>query len=116
MVKLIEYFFRAIQKPSLFISIFILFELFPVYSLSLKNTRNFIEDKKSIVNVLYEEEGKELTPVVKEQKLSLIGSTEKFMFFYDHSDCSKIVIPRNKIISITSDKVKFKRDKKYCLK
>ena len=45
-VKLIEYFFMAIQKPSLFISIFILFELFPAYSQSLKNTRNLIEDKK----------------------------------------------------------------------
>ena len=44
-VKLIEYVLEAIQKPSLFISIFILFELFPVYSLSLKNTRNLIEDK-----------------------------------------------------------------------
>ncbi len=103
-VKLIEYFLEATQKPSLFISIFILFELFPVYSLSLKNTCNLIEDKKSLVNVLYEKEGKELTPVVKEQKLSITGSTEKYMFFYDHSDCSKIVIPISKIINITSDK------------
>jgi len=99
-VKLINYFLKVIQKPSLFISIFIFFELFPVYFLNLKNDRSLIEDKKSIVNVLYEKEGKELTPVVKEQKLSLIGSTEKYMFFYDHSDCSKIVISKNKIISI----------------
>lgn len=102
--KLIEYFLRAVQKPSLFISIFILFELFPLYSLSYKNARNLIEDKKSIVTVLYEIEGKELTPLVKEQKLTITGSTEKYMFFYDNSDCSKIVIPISKIINITSDK------------
>ncbi len=90
----------AIQKSSLFIYIFIIYELFPLYFLSLKNDRNLIEEEKSIVFVLSEEERKELTPVVKEQKLSLIGSTEKIMFFYDHSDCSKIAIPKNKIISI----------------
>ena len=101
---MINYFLKAIQKPSLFISIFILFELFPVYFLGLKNDRDLIEDKKSIVNVLYKEEGKGLTLVVKERKLSLTGSTEKYMFFNDHSDSSKIVIPKNKIISITSDK------------
>jgi len=53
---------------------------------------------------LYEKEGKELIPVVKEQRLSITGSTEKYMFFYGHSDCSKIVIPISKIINITSDK------------
>ena len=37
---------------------------------------------------------------MKEKELSIIGSTEKYMFFYDHSDCSKIVIPKNKIITI----------------
>ena len=99
-VKLIEYFLKAIQKPSLFISFFIFFELFTVYFLGLKNDRNLIEDKKTIVNVLCEEERKELTPVVKEQKLSITGSIKKYMFFYDHSVCSKIVIPKNKIISI----------------
>ena len=88
----------AIQKPSLFISIFIIFELFPV--LGLKIAPNLIEDKKSIVNVLFKEDRKGLTPVVKEQELSIIGSTEKYMFFYDHSDCSKIVMPKNKIITI----------------
>ncbi|MHC4454785.1 MAG: hypothetical protein ACYSWS_08835 [Planctomycetota bacterium] len=97
-VKLIEYFLRTIKKPSLFISIFIILELFP--SLGLKNDPNLIEDKKSVVNVLFEEEGKELNSDVKEQELSIIGSTGKHVFFYDHVNCSKIVISKNRIISI----------------
>jgi hypothetical protein len=102
-VKLKEYFLRAIKKPSLFISIFIIFEIFPAYSIKFRNAPSLIKDKKPIVNVLFEEESKELTPAVKEKELSIIGSTEKYMFFYNHVDCSKIVIPKNKIISIISD-------------
>ncbi len=112
-VKLKEYFLSAVKKPSLFISIFIIFEIFPAYALWVKNDSKLIEDKKTIVNVLYEERSNELTPIVKEQKLSIIGSTEKYMFFYNHSDSSKMVIPKNKIVSITSDKVRFKLNKKH---
>jgi hypothetical protein len=102
-VKLKEYFLSAVKKPSFFISIFIILEIFPAYSLRFKNNSKLIEDKKPIVNVLYEEGNKELTPIVKEQKLSIIGSTEKYMFFYDHSDSSKMIIPKNKIVSIKSE-------------
>ncbi len=34
------------------------------------------------------------------------------MFFYDHSEGHTVVIPITKIISVTSDKLGFKRDKK----
>ncbi len=112
-VKLKEYFLSAVKKPSLFISIFIIFEISPAYALRIKNDSKLIEDKKTIVNVLYEERSNELTPIVKEQKLSIIGSTEKYMFFYNHSDSSKMVIPKNKVVSIASDKVRFKLNKKH---
>lgn len=60
-----------------------------------------IKKKASIVNVLYEKGKRGLKPVVKEG-VSLIGSTEKFMFFYNPSNKRTIVIPITKIISITT--------------
>ncbi len=71
-----------------------------------------IEGKSPIINVLYEEGKQGSASVVKELKLSLIGSTGKFMFFYNHSEDHTVVIPITKIISVTSDKLGFKRDKK----
>jgi hypothetical protein len=80
----------------------IFFVLYSPYYNANVRARKIIKGDRTI-NVLYEEGKKESTSVVKEIKSSLIGSTEKFMFFYNHSDKSTIVIPITKIISINTD-------------
>jgi hypothetical protein len=68
------------------------------------SARNIIHNNGSSINVLYEEGKQGSTSVVKKLKSSLIGSTEKFMFFYNPSDNNTVVIPITRIISITTDK------------
>ena len=45
-VKLFDYFLMVIKKPSFFISIFIIFELFPI--LGHKIASNLTEEKKNL--------------------------------------------------------------------
>lgn len=84
-------------------TIFMLFYLFiPAYGFAKINARAMIEDKKFIVNIVYRERRDEaLTPVAQRLTASLIGSTDKFLFFYVHSDKRSIVIPIANITSIT---------------
>jgi hypothetical protein len=73
----------------------------PAYFYAKKNADDIINNEKSIVNVLYKERRDEaLTPVAQRLKASLIGSTDKFLFFYVHSDKQSIVIPIANITSI----------------
>jgi hypothetical protein len=78
--------------------------------LSSKGTAHLIRGKKPTVNVLYESGQQGLALVVEKLESCLIGSTDKFMFFYDHSNKNAIVIPLSKIISITTYKEQRKGD------
>ncbi len=69
-------------------------------SLASKKHANSLKEEKIIVNVKYSTGQAESKPVLGTIVSSLIGSTEKFMFFYSKGETT--VIPISKIISLTS--------------
>ncbi len=108
----VKYFYEGRGKPYLIIAIllYLILVFSSFYYFANKNAGIFKQSglKISKFNVSFEavkhEVKQELVHVGKTLKLSLIGSTEKFMFFYNHSDNQTIVIPVSKIISITPEK------------
>ena len=84
--------------------------LFPTTFLPWYNAYNFKNNEESIVNVSFEKRTRGIALAKETLKLSLIGSTEKFMFFYNHSDKCTIVLPIAKIISITADNITSKQN------
>ena len=87
------------------IIVLLLFFIIP-FVYAWNNAITLTGSKVPTITVLYEEGKQGSTSVVKELESSLIGSTEKFMFFYNHLDKRTIVIPVTKIISITTSEKK----------
>lgn len=96
--------YSALIASIVLIIFFVYITLDRSHTFAQDNAERLVENKESTVNVLYEKGKKESTSVVEKLELSLIGSTEKFMFFYNYSDKCTIVIPITKIISITANK------------
>ena len=90
--------------------VYILGGILLMFYLPYNGAKNFtaahIKQKEPTINLVYEEGKQSSTSVIKLKSI-LIGSTEKFMFFYvrseDHaSEGRTIIIPISKIISITT--------------
>jgi hypothetical protein len=83
---------------------------FSLITTAQSKRRKLVKNKQDVVNVLYQEGKEKSLSIVKELEASFIGTTEKFMFFYNHSEDNTIIIPIARIINITSDKLGFKKN------
>lgn len=113
-IQIIVFYFRKQKrmKPGVpwlilgsFIFILIGYTAFPAYFYGKRDARSIIKDQESKVTVAYKIIGPTKKIDVREQNLSLIGTTDKFSFFYDHTKERSLVIPIANIVSIEFGKI-----------
>lgn len=98
---------RPVRTPFRILMVFIItaivYTFIPAFIFGRADAQAIIEGNSGFISLQLKARQDEVTELISENKLSIIGTTDKFVFFYDH-DCEKcIVIPTSNIGSLSFD-------------
>ena len=80
---------------------FIAYTILPPWYYARKNARKLIKSKSGLVDLCLKGKPEEVKRLFPEGHVSIIGTTEKFAFFYAHDSKRSVVIPISNIGSIS---------------
>ena len=89
----------------------IIYTFVPAIFFGRKDAREIKRGKSELISLKLKGKPEEIEPLLPKGKLSIIGTTDKFLFFYGH-DCKKcIIVPVANIGSISFNVSTFQRNR-----